>query len=62
MSALAELFVHMASDVTGLVNLTHVQAETLCLSQESSFSNRIHSANNKTDAETRTAQALFNGQ
>lgn len=53
--------------VTELVNWTRVgvlaRAETPCPGQGVSFSYRIHVvSNNKTNAETGTTQALFNGQ
>ena len=52
--------------VTKLVDWTcsgvPAQAETPCLNQGGSFSNRICAADNKTDAKTGIAQALFNDQ
>ena len=38
------------------------QAKTPCLGQGGSFSARIRTANKETDAETGTAQSLFNSQ
>lgn len=38
------------------------QAEAPCLGGEGAFSVRIHTANDETDAEAETAQALFHGQ
>ena len=54
--------------VIELVDRTHAgvlawaECKTPCLCQGGSFSNQIHVANNKTNAETGTAQALFDGQ
>ena len=52
--------------LTELVYWTHARvlawAKAPYLGQGSSFSDQIRAANNKTDAETGTAQALFNGQ
>ena len=52
--------------ITELVNQTRTRvlapAEMPCLGQGDSFSYQIRTANHETDAETGTAQALFNGQ
>ena len=63
---LCALALAISGNVTELVDWTHTgalaQAKTPCLSQGGSFSSWICPANNKTNAETGIAQALFNGQ